>query len=386
MDYPKGSRFAVSTTDNRQAGLWIASLLSLIYSIVILCARLVVKWGNLGLDDIALAGAYVLSLAHWTITYTALSDGLGKAPGLLDNGAISKIGQLIFTSRILFLTSLGLTKCTVILFVQQLFTKAHQRAWILCLIGGVVVAAWTLIAPAAISIGCHPAQSASTDAQTICPSEIYRWRIIAAIDCVLEVSLVASASYLISDIQINRKKKIMVMLAFAFRIGYGPHPPLGADVDIDLYSNALLMIAFLLSYTSALTDHSRPSIGITRSLVWQETLVAYALISATIPVLKGFLGGFDTTDLVQIDQSNSGIRSYRSAFATHGASSAIDTATRGGDYDAGSKRSDQVRLRPEAQGTATSIWHNDDSPSRRGSEDFIIHKTVEWEVRDNPTS
>lgn len=369
MDYPKGSRFAVSTTDNRQAGLWIASLLSLMYSIVILCARLVVKWGNLGLDDIALAGAYVLSLAHWTITYTALSDGLGKAPELLDNGAISKIGQLIFTTRILFLTSLGLTKCTVILFVQQLFTKAHQRAWMLCLIGGVVVAAWTLIAPAAISIGCHPAQSASTDAQTICPSEIYRWRIIAAIDCVLEVSLVALTSYLISDIQMNRKKKIMVMLAFAFRIG-----------------NALFMIAFLLSYTSALTDHSRPSIGITRSLVWQETLVAYALISATIPVLKGFLGGFNTTDLVQIDQSNSGIRSYQYGFATHGGSSAIDTATRGGDYDAGSKRSDQVRLRPEAQGTATSIWHNDDSPSRRGSEDFIIHKTVEWEVRDNPTS
>lgn len=59
LEYPEGDRFAVSTPDNRQAGIWIASLLSLMYSFVILCTRLVIKWGFFAADDIALAGAYV---------------------------------------------------------------------------------------------------------------------------------------------------------------------------------------------------------------------------------------------------------------------------------------------------------------------------------------
>lgn len=59
LEYPDGNRFALSTENDRQAGLWIASILSLMYSVVILCTRLVIKWGFFAIDDILLAGAYV---------------------------------------------------------------------------------------------------------------------------------------------------------------------------------------------------------------------------------------------------------------------------------------------------------------------------------------
>ena len=59
LQYPDGNRFAYSTADDKQAELWIASLLSMMYSFIIVCVRVTIKWGLFSLDDVALAGAYV---------------------------------------------------------------------------------------------------------------------------------------------------------------------------------------------------------------------------------------------------------------------------------------------------------------------------------------
>lgn len=59
LQYPQGNRFAVSTADDRSAWIWIASILSLMYSAVVLATRLLVKWEFFGLDDAALGIAYV---------------------------------------------------------------------------------------------------------------------------------------------------------------------------------------------------------------------------------------------------------------------------------------------------------------------------------------
>lgn len=60
--YPEGNRFATTDADSRQAEIWIISLLSLMYSLIILSGRVVVKWNFHGLDDIAVGFAYVRSL------------------------------------------------------------------------------------------------------------------------------------------------------------------------------------------------------------------------------------------------------------------------------------------------------------------------------------
>lgn len=59
-----GSRFSEYTETNHQAPLWIATFLSLVYSVGFLLIRLLLKIGFRGPDDVALWLAYV-SFADW---------------------------------------------------------------------------------------------------------------------------------------------------------------------------------------------------------------------------------------------------------------------------------------------------------------------------------
>lgn len=51
--------FAVDTPECRQAWLWIAAVLSLVYSLLFLIPRASAKWRNFAHDDAVLAAAYV---------------------------------------------------------------------------------------------------------------------------------------------------------------------------------------------------------------------------------------------------------------------------------------------------------------------------------------
>ncbi|KAK5717359.1 hypothetical protein LTR15_009253 [Elasticomyces elasticus] len=86
------------------------------------------------------------------------------------------------------------------------------------------------------------------------------------------------------------QKRAIVIFAFAFRI-----------------PNGLLEVASSASYVSFM-KHCQPSVGLATPIIWQEILIAWSLMSATIPVLKGFIGQFATIDLVKTGQGSSGQR------------------------------------------------------------------------------
>ncbi len=50
-------------------------------------------------------------------------------------------------------------------------------------------------------------------------------------------------------------------------------------------------------------EHGRPSIEAVDFLGLQQTLLAYGLMAATIPCLRGFLGRFRTGDLARLTES-----------------------------------------------------------------------------------
>nr|POF07208.1 hypothetical protein CFP56_31831 [Quercus suber] len=74
-------------------------------------------------------------------------------------------------------------------------------------------------------------------------------------------------------------------------------------------SNVLLFIAFLVSYTRYLTS-PHPFVDVVGPLAWQQALICCALISATMPVFKGFVSRFTTQDLVRIDHTELRPRSH----------------------------------------------------------------------------
>jgi hypothetical protein len=68
----------------------------------------------------------------------------------------------------------------------------------------------------------------------------------------------------------------------------------------------------LINY-SDFHSHNRQAIDIVPAVVWQNALLSYNLMSATIPALKGFVKGFTTGGLgYTTDMSTSGGRSGNS--------------------------------------------------------------------------
>ena len=136
-----------------------------------------------------------------------------------------------------------------------------------------------------------------------------------------------------------------------------------------------LFVAYVASYGVYLRN-GQPNIGIVVPLVWQEILLCYALISTTIPVLKGFIGRFTTIDLVRIDQSSSRSHNGRG----YGGSYDMQPLDSAGRSKSGMKLRPDV-LGPQQQGITTVVQHGqgleNGSIASFGSEQMIIHRKVE---------
>lgn len=153
-----------------------------------------------------------------------------------------------------------------------------------------------------------------------------------------------------------------------------------------------LFIAYLILYTS-FREHGRPSINAVDSLVLQQTLLAYGLMAATIPCLRGFLGRFRTGDLARLTESeimqSDVVREWvsRSKSRPHGQSyvlSSMDRQKPGKVRRA--KNQFSAMLQPDGTHHSTHAWaerrddHGSSSIPSPGSEQLIIHRTMDFDV------
>jgi len=163
-------------------------------------------------------------------------------------------------------------------------------------------------------------------------------------------------------------------------------------VSLTNISVPALFITYLILYTS-FREHGRPSIDAVDSLVLQQTLLAYGLMAATIPGLKGFLGRFRTGDLTRLAESeimeSDVLREWvsRSKSTPRGQSyvlSSMDGQKPGKVRRAKNQLS--AMLQPDGTHHATHAWaeRQDDqgrsSIPSSGSEQMIIHRTIDFDV------
>lgn len=184
--------------------------------------------------------------------------------------------------------------------------------------------------------------------------------------------------------------KFQVFLAFAFR---------------------LPLIAFSVAHLSLFDQYLRstsPLFIISGSLIVQQVMLTYSLISATIPNLKSFMKSFSTGlgvsfGFMDKDLDASSEAYALQAFTTHSGrrrSGLPEGLTSGRIYDGtddpiGGQR---PRLRPGSLQHEVVIHHSPDGTSdhrssatddgrgvsRCGSRDMIIRKEVQWNVHHEP--
>ncbi len=208
-----------------------------------------------------------------------------------------------------------------------------------------------------------------------------RWAVITALDVVTEVIILALPMWFISKNQIKASKKRVVVFLFSFRLIV-----------------AAFSIATMATYFKFLSG-SKASVGAAPTVAWQEVLLGFSLISASIPCLRSFLWAFMSTGLMTaygntiIGGSQGGSMHLNSNGRSQNQSVIrLQSRDRG---NAQPSRTLQSRLRPDwleykvgvtsqQRQTRKAAGHNvnveSGSVKSDGSEQMIIHHTTEFEI------
>lgn len=198
---------------------------------------------------------------------------------------------------------------------------------------------------------------------------------ITAVDILTEMLAWLLVVKLAWGVSMPVKRKMLVIMAFSFRL------PL------------IALSAVHLAYIRKYQGSAEPQFAVTNSLLFQQTMIMWSIISATVPNLKNFLKSFSigmgfpvSFDLSMYGSSNAyALQSLenRSKATSSAAADAATEPTRGLAYG----HSDyEHRFEPHsAEAHHYGNGNNRDNlseeeRSRTGSQDMIINKEVEWKV------
>ncbi|KAF2795956.1 hypothetical protein K505DRAFT_5699 [Melanomma pulvis-pyrius CBS 109.77] len=319
------NRFARFNDEDHSAPMWIASILAIVFAYLIMAIRLLfVKWNMYGFDDVVLTMAHLLGLGMWASLFSSLDNGLGQALKLLDATQISHMNQAYFASRILLFLALSLSKCSVLIFIQGIFSHMdHVRLVVNVTIGVVVL--WGVAGALAVSIGSSPDTIVGDHEASHRVNDVIRLRVITVIDVITEVVIFLLPLIPLLKLQMPWRRKFLVMIAFSFRI-----------------PNIVSSIMHLSRYTEFVDDGR--GISISGPVVWQNILLSYSLMSATIPALKGFMASFIT-----------GGMGYTNDMSGGGGSSGNSNSYRMLTLNSEGRVKDKMTLLPEGNPKSTAL-------------------------------
>ncbi|KAI5459536.1 hypothetical protein BGZ63DRAFT_415097 [Mariannaea sp. PMI_226] len=275
---------------------------------------------------------------------------------------------------------LNLAKCSVLALILRIIGSRTGMSRPLCIGVMVLSVAWGIGSCLAFLINCRADTLLTLDNAKQCPNQDARWAVITAIDIFTEILawlLVVQMSWTVS---MSFTRKCQVVMAFSFRI------PL------------IALSAFHLAFFSKYPASDEPQFAITESLLFQQAMISWSLISATVPNLKNFLKSFSigmgfplAFDLTMYGSSNvyalQSLENNRSKGTSSALAAAPGVLTSALDYE---RPNIEPRGRPhnwrlDHVSNETTVARNnredmseEGEGSRTGSQEMIINKEVAW--------
>ena len=148
--------FAEITSTDRAGVVWVAAILSLLYSLSTLVVRFFVKQHTLGCDDWLILTATAVAVAQYVAVFVSLSQGLGASTLIQAEETARSLGSGVMVNGILFIFAAALTKLSVVFFVKRLLTHELRKAWWATQIVLGLTIAWVVAAALLVSVGCSP--------------------------------------------------------------------------------------------------------------------------------------------------------------------------------------------------------------------------------------
>lgn len=210
--------------------------------------------------------------------------------------------------------------------------------------------------------------------------QIPRWCVITALDVATELIIVALPTWAMSRVKVRTSKKRLVIFVFSFRLLV-----------------AGFSIAVLVPYINFLQG-SQSELDLVHTIVWQEILLGFSLMSASIPCIRAFLWAFMSMGLQGVGglQNNAGgsygesshLRSYT---ARNGGNALASPQSIANVVSAPGKSSQLRSDRQNYKVNVRAAQHMKDRESGQrnadqasiestSSERMIIHRSTEVEV------
>lgn len=174
----------------------------------------------------------------------------------------------------------------------RLWTRdVDQKNWATCFAILFLCVLWGVGSTLVLALDCDASSTLTRQNVEYCPSQVSpcgvtslasfadvrqsaRWQAIATIDIATDLAILLLPVVLTWRLNMLRKQKLQVVLAFAFRIFVIPATLLHA-LYFDQYPHA-----------------TKPPLAIIKSLLFQQVMITCSLVTATIPNLKTFMQSF----------------------------------------------------------------------------------------------
>ncbi|KAK6447152.1 hypothetical protein ACSS6W_000114 [Trichoderma asperelloides] len=266
--------FSPITYNDHAGKLWIVTILSLIYSSLAIITRAYIKHKMLGFDDVLLALATILHLAQSVAIFIGLNNGLGKFNSITPPEQWATSSKSTLAAVILSLLALALAKCSVLALILRIIGSKTGKIKIFCISLMAISAAWGVGSCLAFLINCRADTLLTLDNIEQCPNQDIRWAVITAIDVSTEMLTWILIVQLSWTVNMSFSRKCQVAMVFSFR---------------------LLLIALSVThlvYFDKYPTSAQPQFAIASSLLFQQVMIVWSLISATVPNMKNFLKSF----------------------------------------------------------------------------------------------
>ncbi|KAK3677125.1 hypothetical protein LTR78_003330 [Recurvomyces mirabilis] len=167
-----------------------------------------------------------------------------------------------------------MSKLSITLLLHRLTPNEQQRR---VFAGGMIVSAvWTFASIFAVALQCDLSRPWITLDQT-CASSARIWYAVGAFDIITEIMLVAMAAYLVWDLKMIWQSKATVVFGFAVRL------------------LMIIAIGLRLAAFDPIGLTTNPFILEDEFIIWMQTELCFANVSASIPTLRVFVNSLTTS-------------------------------------------------------------------------------------------
>ncbi|KAB8217547.1 hypothetical protein BDV33DRAFT_206303 [Aspergillus novoparasiticus] len=164
-------------------------------------------------DDYVLLTVVICACVQVSVTLASVHYGWGKTQDMVSDEDFIPLLKTVYVADLFYVLVIGLSKICSLVFYRNLSIRRSMRT------NNVILAAcsvWTVLAIAILGARCS--ESPWKDIDNHCVGLLLRWKVICALDVVLEAFILAYPVGIIYKIQISPLKKFVVLSILSCRI------------------------------------------------------------------------------------------------------------------------------------------------------------------------